>query len=52
MLSDAYLRGIMSHLGDKMLADATASEGYLDYPLPRLLILFPSLFSSSDKQLN
>nr|CAG4647394.1 EOG090X0DEG [Megafenestra aurita] len=34
MLSDAYLRGIMSHLGDKMLAEAAGSEGYLDYPLP------------------
>jgi hypothetical protein len=34
MLSDVYLRGIMNHLGDKMLADAP--EGYLDYPLPRL----------------
>lgn len=42
MLSDAYLRGIMSHLGDKMLAEAAGSEGYLDYPLPRLLIFLVS----------
>ncbi len=34
MLTDAYLRGIMSHvLSDKMMADAP--EGYLDYPVPR-----------------
>nr|CAG4638050.1 EOG090X0DEG [Chydorus sphaericus] len=33
MLTDAYLRGIMSHvLSDKMMADAP--EGYLDYPVP------------------
>ena len=35
MLSDVYLRGIMNHLGDKMLAEAAGPEGYLDYPLPR-----------------
>nr|CAG4642034.1 EOG090X0DEG [Eurycercus lamellatus] len=33
LLTDAYLRGIMNHLGDKMLLDA-APEGYIDYPLP------------------
>nr|CAG4648879.1 EOG090X0DEG [Polyphemus pediculus] len=31
VLTDAYLRGIMNRLGDKMV---DAPEGYLDYPLP------------------
>ena len=29
----------MSHLGDKMLAEAAGSEGYLDYPIPRYLLI-------------
>nr|CAG4649676.1 EOG090X0DEG [Scapholeberis mucronata] len=45
MLSDAYLRGIMSHLGDKMLAEAAGSEGYLDYPIPRFYEDMMSPFS-------
>jgi len=32
-LNDAYLRRIMNHFGDKMLADAPADSYLMDYPL-------------------
>ncbi|KAI9550304.1 hypothetical protein GHT06_018312 [Daphnia sinensis] len=50
MLSDAYLRGIMNHLGDKMLAEAAGAEGYLDYPLPSYedMMMSPSVASEAE----
>ncbi|XP_046464643.1 uncharacterized protein LOC124210550 isoform X2 [Daphnia pulex] len=51
MLSDVYLRGIMNHLGDKMLADAP--EGYLDYPLPSYedMMMGPSVTSETESEM-
>ena len=44
LLNDAYLRGIMNHFGDKMLADAPADSYLMDYPLNRYATLIvPSL---------
>nr|CAG4637343.1 EOG090X0DEG [Ceriodaphnia reticulata] len=52
VLSDAYLRGIMNHLGDKILADATGSEGYLDYPLPSYEdMMSPSVTSEAESEM-
>nr|CAG4639516.1 EOG090X0DEG [Daphnia magna] len=53
MLSDAYLRGIMNHLGDKMLAEAAGAEGYLDYPLPSYedMMMSPSVASEAESDI-
>lgn len=31
ILTDAYLRGIMDRLGDKVLPDSPVPDGYVDY---------------------
>nr|CAG4646566.1 EOG090X0DEG [Macrothrix elegans] len=51
LLADAYLRGLMNHLGDKMLADA-APEGYIDYPVPSYDdIMSPSMNSDVESEM-